>query len=306
MIEKLEELLNNRILVLDGAMGTMIQNHNLTEADFRGTRYADHGCDVKGNNDLLVQTQPKIIEDIHVQYLQAGADIIETNTFNSNAISMADYQMEMLAHELNVAGAQVAKRATARVQAEQPGRQCFVAGALGPTNRTASMSPDVNNPAFRAVTFDDLSQAYYDQVRGLVEGGVDLLMVETIFDTLNAKAAFFAIAQYCEEIHRDIPIMASVTITDLSGRTLSGQLIEAFWNSISHANLLSVGINCALGAKQMRPYIEELSNVAPIYISCYPNAGLPNAFGGFDETPERMGADVAEVRLIIFELLQKV
>ena len=294
MIEKLEELLNHRILVLDGAMGTMIQTHNLNEAEFRGTQYADHVCDVKGNNDLLVLTQPKIIEDIHVQYLQAGADIIETNTFNSNAISMADYQMEGLAYELNLAGAQVAKRATARVQSEQPGRQCFVAGALGPTNRTASMSPDVNNPAFRAVTFDDLFQAYYDQVRGLVEGGVDLLMVETIFDTLNAKAAFFAIAQYCDEIHREIPIMASVTITDLSGRTLSGQLIEAFWNSISHANLLSVGINCALGAKQMRPYIAELSNVAPIYISCYPNAGLPNAFGGFDETPERMGADLRD------------
>ncbi|MEX0829740.1 MAG: methionine synthase [Nitrospirales bacterium] len=294
MIEKMEELLNHRILVLDGAMGTMIQNHKLNEDEFRGIRYADHVCDVKGNNDLLVLTQPKIIEDIHVQYLQAGADIIETNTFNSNAISLADYQMESLAYELNLAGAQVAKRATARVQAEQPGRQCFVAGALGPTNRTASMSPDVNNPAFRAVTFDDLSQAYYDQVRGLVEGGVDLLMVETIFDTLNAKAAFFAIAQYCEEIHREIPIMASVTITDLSGRTLSGQLIEAFWNSISHAKLLSVGINCALGAKQMRPYIAELSKVAPIYISCYPNAGLPNAFGGFDETPERMGADLRD------------
>ena len=294
MHELLEELLNNRILVLDGAMGTMIQNHKLEEADFRGTEYANHVCDVKGNNDLLVLTQPKIIEDIHVQYLQAGADIIETNTFNSNATSMADYQMEGLVHELNVAGAQVAKRAAARVMAEQPGRHCFVAGALGPTNRTASMSPDVNNPAFRAVTFDDLSQAYYEQVRGLVEGGVDLLMVETIFDTLNAKAAFFAISQYCEEIHREIPIMASVTITDLSGRTLSGQLIEAFWNSISHANLMSVGINCALGAKQMRPYIAELSNVAPVYISCYPNAGLPNAFGGFDETPERMGADLRD------------
>ena len=243
MKENFDEILNNRILVLDGAMGTMIQSHKLSEADFRGTQYADHVCDVKGNNDLLVLTQPKIIEDIHVLYLEAGADIIETNTFNSNAISMADYKMEALVYELNVAGAQVAKRAVARVQAEQPGRKCFVAGALGPTNRTASMSPDVNNPAFRAVTFDDLAAAYYDQVRGLVEGGVDLLMVETIFDTLNAKAAFFAIAQYCEEIHREIPIMASVTITDLSGRTLSGQLIEAFWNSISHAHLLGVGIN---------------------------------------------------------------
>ncbi len=290
----LEKILESRIMVLDGAMGTMIQTHNLTESDFRGTQFIDHPCDVKGNNDLLVMTQPKIIEDIHVQYLEAGADIIETNTFNSNAISMADYRMESLAYELNVAGARVAKQATARVHTEQPGRRCFVAGALGPTNRTASMSPDVNNPAFRAVTFDDLGQAYYDQVRGLVDGGADLLLVETIFDTLNAKAAFFAIAQYCEEIHRQIPIMASVTITDLSGRTLSGQLIEAFWNSISHANLLSVGINCALGAKQMRPYIEELSNVAPVYISCYPNAGLPNAFGGFDETPERMGADLRD------------
>jgi len=294
MKEQLEEILNNQILVLDGAMGTMIQTHNLNEAEFRGPRFTDHVCDVKGNNDLLVLTQPKIIEDIHVLYLEAGADIIETNTFNSNAISMADYKMEGLAHELNVAGAQVAKRAVDRVRAEQPARKCFVAGALGPTNRTASMSPDVNNPAFRAVTFDDLARAYYEQVRGLVEGGVDLLLVETIFDTLNAKAAFFAIAQYCEESHLEIPIMASVTITDLSGRTLSGQLIEAFWNSISHANLLSVGINCALGAKQMRPYIEELSHVAPVYISCYPNAGLPNAFGGFDETPERMGADLRD------------
>jgi 5-methyltetrahydrofolate--homocysteine methyltransferase len=268
--------------------------HNLSEADFRGTQFENHSCDVKGNNDLLVLTQPQIIEDIHFQYLEAGADIIETNTFNSNAISMADYHMESLAYDLNLAGAQVARRAVDRVKDKNLHRDCWVAGALGPTNRTASMSPDVNNPAFRAVTFDDLARAYYDQVRGLVEGGVDLLLVETIFDTLNAKAAFYAISQYSEEIHREILIMASVTITDLSGRTLSGQLIEAFWNSISHANLLSVGINCALGAKQMRPYIEELSNVAPIYISCYPNAGLPNAFGGFDETPERMGEDLRD------------
>lgn len=293
-MKKLESTLDSRILVLDGAMGTMIQKHNLSEADFRGTRFQKHSCDVKGNNDLLVLTQPQIIEDIHVQYLQAGADIIETNTFNSNAISMADYHMESLAFDLNLAGAQVARRAVDKVRAQSPHRDCWVAGALGPTNRTASMSPDVNNPAFRAVTFDDLTRAYYDQVRGLVEGGVDLLLVETIFDTLNAKAALFAIAQYCDEIQKQLPIMASVTITDLSGRTLSGQLIEAFWNSISHANLLSVGINCALGAKQMRPYIEELSAIAPVYISCYPNAGLPNAFGGFDETPERMGADLGD------------
>jgi len=290
----LDNALESRIVIMDGAMGTMIQAHRLGEAEFRGTQFKDHVCDVKGNNDLLSLTQPKIIEDIHVQYLEAGADIIETNTFNSNAISLADYQMESLAFDLNVAGAQIAKRAVAQIEAKESGRTCWVAGALGPTNRTASMSPDVNNPAFRAVSFDDLARAYYDQVRGLVEGGADLLLVETIFDTLNAKAAFYAIAQYCEEIHRQIPIMASVTITDRSGRTLSGQLIEAFWNSISHANLLSVGINCALGAKQMRPYMEELSQVAPIFISCYPNAGLPNAFGGFDETPDRMGADLRD------------
>jgi len=293
-MKKLESTLDSRILVLDGAMGTMIQMHHLSEADFRGTQFQNHSCDVKGNNDLLVLTQPQIIEDIHLQYLQAGADIIETNTFNSNAISMADYHMEGLAYDLNLAGAQVARRAVDKLKEKSPHRDCWVAGALGPTNRTASMSPDVNNPAFRAVTFDDLARAYYDQVRGLVEGGVDLLLVETIFDTLNAKAAFFAISRYCEEIGKQLPVMASVTITDLSGRTLSGQLIEAFWNSISHANLLSVGINCALGAKQMRPYIEELSNIAPVYISCYPNAGLPNAFGGFDETPERMGADLGD------------
>ena len=196
----LEKILESRIMVMDGAMGTMIQSHNLTESDFRGTQFGDHGCDVKGNNDFLVLTQPKIIEDIHVQYLEAGADIIETNTFNSNAISMADYQMEGLAYDLNVSGAQVAKRAVSRVEVEQPGRKCFVAGALGPTNRTASMSPDVNNPAFRAVTFDELADAYYEQVRGLVDGGVDLLLVETIFDTLNAKAAFYAISRYCDEI----------------------------------------------------------------------------------------------------------
>ncbi|MDH4195578.1 MAG: homocysteine S-methyltransferase family protein, partial [Nitrospirota bacterium] len=223
-MKKLESTLDARILVLDGAMGTMIQMHHLSEADFRGTQFQNHTCDVKGNNDLLVLTQPQIIEDIHLQYLQAGADIIETNTFNSNAISMADYHMEGLAYDLNLAGAQVARRAVDKLKEKSPQRECWVAGALGPTNRTASMSPDVNNPAFRAVTFDDLARAYYDQVRGLVEGGVDLLLVETIFDTLNAKAAFFAISQYCEETGKQLPVMASVTITDLSGRTLSGQL----------------------------------------------------------------------------------
>ena len=291
---ELESLLQARIAIMDGAMGTMIQNHKLEESDFRGSQFAKHPCDVKGNNDLLVLTQPQIIQSIHEVYMEAGADIIETNTFNSNSISMADYRMESLAYDLNVAGAQVARKAAEAVMTKNSQRPRFVAGAIGPTNRTASMSPDVNNPAFRAVSFDDLERAYYEQVRGLVDGGVDLLLVETIFDTLNAKAALFAIDRYCNEQHKSIPVMVSVTITDLSGRTLSGQLIEAFWNSVSHARILSVGINCALGAKQMRPYIEELSSVAPVYISCYPNAGLPNAFGGFDETPDRMANDLRD------------
>ena len=291
---ELESLLQTRIAIMDGAMGTMIQDHKLEESDFRGSQFAQHPCDVKGNNDLLLLTQPQIIQSIHQVYMDAGADIIETNTFNSNSISMADYRMEHLAYDLNVAGAQVGRKAVEAVMAKNPQRPRFVAGAIGPTNRTASMSPDVNNPAFRAVTFDDLEGAYYEQVRGLVDGGVDVLLVETIFDTLNSKAALFAIDRYCKEQQKNIPIMVSVTITDLSGRTLSGQLIEAFWNSISHAQLLSVGINCALGAKQMRPYIEELSSLAPVYISCYPNAGLPNAFGGFDETPDRMANDLRD------------
>jgi len=291
---ELEALLQSRIGILDGAMGTMIQAHKFEEADFRGDQFAHHPCDVKGNNDLLSITQPHIIQSIHQDYMEAGADIIETNTFNSTAISMADYQMEHLAYALNVAGAKAARKAVEAMLVKDPHRPRFIAGAMGPTNRTASMSPDVNNPAYRAVTFDDLERAYYEQARGLVDGGVDLLMVETIFDTLNAKAALFAINRYCEEHQRTLPVMASVTITDQSGRTLSGQVIEAFWNSISHAKLLSVGINCALGAKQMRPYIEELSTVAPVYISCYPNAGLPNAFGGFDETPERMADDLRD------------
>lgn len=293
-LPELETLLKSKIVIVDGAMGTMIQTYKLEEADFRGSGFANHPCDLKGNNDLLSMTQPKIIESIHQAYLEAEADIIETNTFNCNAISMADYKLEGMVYDLNVAGAQAARRAVETVMHKDPSRPRFVAGAMGPTNRTASMSPDVNDPAFRAVSFDDLERAYYEQVCGLMEGGVDLLLVETIFDTLNAKTALFAIDRYCEEHQKRIPIMASVTITDRSGRTLSGQLIEAFWNSISHANVLSVGINCALGAKQMRPYIEELSGLAPVYISCYPNAGLPNAFGGFDETPERMADDLRD------------
>ena len=290
----LDEVLENRIAILDGAMGTMIQTYELEEADYRGRQWAAHPKDLKGCNDLLSITQPGIIETIHRQYLEAGADIIETNTFNSTSISMADYQLESRVYDLNLAGATVARRAVDGVTAKEPKRPRFVAGAIGPTNRTASMSPDVNDPAFRAVTYEDLVTAYYEQVRGLMDGGVDLLLAETVFDTLNVKAALFAIDKFFEDHGRRVPVMVSVTITDQSGRTLSGQTIEAFWNSIAHMPLLSVGINCALGAKQMRPYMEELSTIAPVYASCYPNAGLPNAFGGFDETPEIMASDLGE------------
>src|SRR5437867_4462399 len=291
---RLEELLERRIAILDGAMGTVIQSYELDEAGFRGREFANHPKDLKGCNDLLSITQPAIIETIHRQNLDAGADIIETNTFNSTSISMADYKLEHIVYDLNLAGAKVARRAVDAMTAKNPTRPAFVAGAIGPTNRTASMSPDVNNPAFRAVTFDDLVTAYSEQVRGLIDGGVDLLLAETVFDTLNGKACLFAIDQFFEDHGRRVPVMVSVTITDRSGRTLSGQTIEAFWNSIAHMPLLSVGINCALGAKQMRPYIEELATIAPVYVSCYPNAGLPNAFGGFDETPEIMSADLRE------------
>src|SRR5438445_1122467 len=290
----LERILRSRIAILDGAMGTMIQAHRLDEAGFRGRQFANHPYELKGCNDLLCLTRPELVEAIHRQYLDAGADIIETNTFNSTAISLADYHLERVVYDLNVAGARVARKAVKKVTAADPTRPRFVAGAMGPTNRTASMSPDVNNPAFRAVTYDELVAAYTEQVRGLMDGGVDLLLCETVFDTLNLKAALFAIDQHFEAKGRRVPVMVSVTITDRSGRTLSGQTVEAFWNSIAHMPLLSVGINCALGAKQMRPYLEELASVAPVFISCYPNAGLPNAFGGFDETPEIMSADLRE------------
>jgi 5-methyltetrahydrofolate--homocysteine methyltransferase len=288
--EEIEQLLRTRIAILDGPMGTMIQTFKLDEAAFRG-RFKDHPADLKGNNDLLNVTQPEIIKSIHRQYLDAGADILETNTFNSNAISMSDYKMESMVYDLNLTGARLARQAADEFMATDPTRPRFVAGSVGPTNRTASMSPDVNNPAFRAATFDALVDAYYEQTRGLMDGGVDLLMAETIFDTLNGKAALFAFEKYFLQTGRRVPVMASVTITDNSGRTLSGQTIEAFWNSVSHANLLSAGINCALGGKQMRPYIEELSRIAPVYLSCHPNAGLPNAFGGYDET----AAETSEV-----------
>ncbi|HEV2304456.1 MAG TPA: methionine synthase [Candidatus Acidoferrales bacterium] len=292
---ELKTILDQRIAILDGAMGTMIQARNLTETDYRGKEFARHARDLRLNNDLLNLTQPEIIESIHRQYLEAGADIIETNTFNSNAISMAEYGLQERVYDLNKAGGQLARRSVERFLAENPAAGArFVAGSIGPTSRTASMSQDVNSPASRAATFDHLRVAYSEQIRGLLDGGVDVLLVETIFDTLNAKAALFAVEECFEKSGVRVPVMASVTITDRSGRTLSGQTIAAFWISVSHMNLLSVGINCALGARQMRPYIEELSQIAPIYISCYPNAGLPNAFGGFDETPEKMAADLRE------------
>jgi 5-methyltetrahydrofolate--homocysteine methyltransferase len=295
--------LEKRILIIDGAMGTMIQRHKLQEADYRGERFKDWHIDVKGNNDLLSITQPQIIKDIHKQYLEAGADIIETNTFNSQAISLADYGMESLAYELNVAAAKCAKDAVA-----ETGKTAWVAGAIGPMSKTLSLSPDVNNPGYRAVTFDEVAAAYYEQVKGLVDGCVDLLLIETIFDTLNAKAAIFAIQKYFMEnpsinsplqsspfhspqgrIGGALPIMISGTITDASGRTLSGQTLEAFYISVMHANPLSVGLNCALGAKEMRPHIEELSQIASCYVSAYPNAGLPNAMGEYDEEPADTG-----------------
>lgn len=284
-MKTIQDCLKERILVIDGAMGTMIQRHKLVEADYRGERFNNWHCDVKGNNDLLNITQPEIIIGIHLQYLDAGADIIETNTFSSTSIAMADYEMQSLAYELNVAAAQCAREAIKRY-----GKQAWVAGAIGPLNKTLSLSPDVNNPGYRAVTFDDVVNAYYEQVKGLVDGGVDILLIETIFDTLNAKGAIFAIKKYFRDTGKSpLPIMISGTITDASGRTLSGQTLEAFYTSVMHAKPLSVGLNCALGAKEMRPHIEELSQIASCYVSAYPNAGLPNAMGEYDEKPEDTG-----------------
>jgi 5-methyltetrahydrofolate--homocysteine methyltransferase len=290
-MKTIQDCLNERILIIDGAMGTMIQRHKLAEADYRGERFKDWHCDVKGNNDLLSITQPQIITGIHKQYLDAGADIIETNTFSSTAIAMADYEMQSLAYELNVAAAKCAKEAIQQFYSENQKSKTqnpkFIAGAIGPLNKTLSLSPDVNNPGFRAVTFDEVVNAYYEQVRGLVDGGVDILLIETIFDTLNAKAAIFAIKKYFRDTKKEaLPIMISGTITDASGRTLSGQTLEAFYTSVMHAKPLSIGLNCALGAKEMRPHIEELSQIASCYVSAYPNAGLPNAMGEYDEHPE--------------------
>jgi 5-methyltetrahydrofolate--homocysteine methyltransferase len=297
-IAALKNLLEERIVILDGAMGTMIQAQKLEESEFRGSRFLGHHRDLRGNFDVLNLTQPQIVEAIQRQYLEAGAEIIKTNTFNANGISALDYGLESNIHEINVAGAKIARQVADEFETAHPGQVRLVAGSMGPTNRTASMSQDVNSPASRGVTFDKLREVYYEQASGLVEGGADILLLETIFDTLNAKAALFAISQYNDEYFAGsgyrVPVMVSVTITDQSGRTLSGQTIEAFWISVSHMDMLSVGINCALGAKQMRSYIEELSHLAPVHISCHPNAGLPNAFGGFDETPERMAADLGE------------
>src|SRR5688572_27477109 len=290
--KQLEAALKERIVILDGAMGTMIQTHRLGEAEYRGTRFSDHPQDVKGNNDLLVLTQPGIIREIHDQYLEAGADVIETNTFNSTSLAQADYRLEGVVRELNFEAAKLARAAADAWSAKDPARPRFVAGAIGPTNRTASISPDVNDPGYRNTSFDQLVESYTEAVRALVEGGVDVLLVETIFDTLNAKAALYAIDRYCEEAGVHVPVMISGTITDASGRTLSGQTPEAFWNSVRHARPITIGLNCALGAKLMRPYIEEISNVADTFVLAYPNAGLPNPLSetGYDETPEQTAA----------------
>lgn len=289
----IEDILRNRILVLDGAMGTMIQRYKLTEDDFRGTRFQDHPCEVKGNNDLLCVTRPGIITDIHKAYLEAGSDIIETNTFSSNAISLADYQMESLAYELNYEAARIAKAAAAGYTRRHPEKPRFVAGAVGPTNRTLSISPDVNDPGYRGIAWEKLYRAYSEQIRGLIDGGADIILVETVFDTLNCKVALYAASELFNQTGKQLPVIVSGTITDASGRTLSGQTTEAFLNSVSHAGLLAVGLNCALGGKEMRPYIEELSALAPCFVSAYPNAGLPNEFGEYEETPEQT-SDVLE------------
>ena len=312
-VAALEAALAKRILVIDGAMGTMIQRHELEEPDYRGERFAQgfdglfaadghahgEGCgcqaqDQRGNNDLLSLTRPDIIRDIHQAYLAAGADLIETNTFNSTSISLADYRLQHLVRELNREGAALARAACDQAEAKNPSRPRFVIGVLGPTSRTASLSPDVNRPGFRAISFDELAEAYREATHGLIEGGADVLMVETVFDTLNAKSALFAIDDVFEELGTRLPVMVSGTITDASGRTLSGQTAEAFWYSVRHAQPLAIGLNCALGAKDLRQHVDVLAQIADTSVSCHPNAGLPNAFGGYDETPEDMAAMLRE------------
>ncbi|MDX6299735.1 MAG: 5-methyltetrahydrofolate--homocysteine methyltransferase, partial [Nocardioidaceae bacterium] len=292
--EALSAALRERILVIDGAMGTMIQQHGLSEADFRGERFADWPRDLRGNSDVLSLSRPDVIRGIHRAYLEAGADLVETNTFSAQRISQADYGMEDLAYEMNKRSAELAREAADACTELTPDRKRYVAGGLGPTNRTASISPDVNDPGFRNITYDDLVAAYKEQAAGLVDGGADLLLVETIFDTLNAKAAIFALETLFEERERRWPVIISGTITDASGRTLSGQVTEAFWNSVRHARPIAVGLNCALGAKEIRPYLSELSRVADCFVSCYPNAGLPNAFGEYEELPDQMAEVIGE------------
>ena len=293
-MKSLNEIIREKILVLDGAMGTMIQAYKLTEEDFRGERFKDHPCDVKGNNDLLSITRPDIIEAIHKEYLEAGSDIIETNSFTATSVSLADYEMEDLAYEINLEAAKVARRAVDHYNVLTPNKPRYVAGSVGPTNKTTSLSPDVSNPGFRAVTFDEMVETYAEAIRGLIDGGSDFLLIETVFDTLNCKAALFAADVVFEEKDKKLPISISGTITDASGRTLSGQTAEAFWISVNHADLLSIGLNCALGAEDMRPHLEVISSNADCFVSCYPNAGLPNEFGGYDETPEMMAAQLEE------------
>lgn len=288
MMSTIYQILEERILVLDGAMGTMLQRYNFSEEDYRGERFKDFPSSLKGNNDLLSITQPHAIADVHRKYFEAGADIVETNTFSGTTIGMADYNMQDLVYELNFESAKIAKQVAEEFTKANPDKPRFVAGSIGPTNKTASLSPDVNKPEFRAITFEELRVAYKQQVEALIDGGVDILLVETIFDTLNAKAALFAIEEVKEERNIDIPIMVSGTITDASGRTLSGQTVEAFLTSISHIPLLSVGFNCALGAEQLKPYLQRLSNETEFYTSAHPNAGLPNAFGEYDQSPHEM------------------
>ncbi|CAM3294998.1 homocysteine S-methyltransferase family protein [Zobellia roscoffensis] len=293
-MKNIQEILKERILVLDGAMGTMLQRYKFTEEDFRGERFKDWKSPVQGNNDLLSLTQPEAIAEVHRKYFAAGADIVETNTFSSTTIAMADYDMEELVYDLNFESARIAKMVADEFTAKEPNKPRFVVGSLGPTNKTASMSPDVNDPGYRAVSFDELRIAYKQQIEALIDGGVDMLMVETIFDTLNAKAALFAIEEVKEERNIDIPIMVSGTITDASGRTLSGQTAEAFLISVSHIPIFSVGFNCALGADQLVPHLEVLSSKTEHAVSAHPNAGLPNAFGEYDETPEQMASQIKE------------
>ncbi len=294
MKNNIEEIIKDKILILDGAMGTMIQQYNFMEEDYRGERFKDFKVSVKGNNDLLSLTQPEAIKEIHRKYLEAGADIIETNTFSGTTIAMADYQMEDLVTELNFRSAKIAREVADEFTAKEPNKPRFVAGSMGPTNKTASMSPEVNDPGYRAITFEELKTAYKQQAEALVDGGVDLLLVETVFDTLNAKAALFAIEEIKDERKIHIPVMMSGTITDASGRTLSGQTAEAFLISVSHIPLLTVGLNCALGAKQLTPYLQTISDKTSFGVSAHPNAGLPNAFGEYDESPQDMAEQIKE------------